>query len=86
MREEDRLLQNLARFYMSNQDEMVHTAKYINILSLKGLSELRRMHTEMPSDLIAHEQLLKDLISATSVYLAQTNNWYEKYYRENLNE
>lgn len=82
MRKEDRLLLNLARFYIANQKEMVNTAKYINMLSIKGLSELRKMHIEMPSDLIAHEQFLKDLISASSVYLAETNNWYKKHENE----
>lgn len=76
MKEEDKLLLNLARLYMSDEKEMVKTAKYINLLSIKGLSELKRLHTVIPNSLVAHEQFLKDLISATAVYLAETKNWY----------
>jgi hypothetical protein len=86
MKEENRLLINLARYYLSNKSEMIRTAQYINVLSIKGLTELRRLHTEVPSDLIAHEQFLKDIISATAVYLAETNNWYEKNSKEETSQ
>jgi hypothetical protein len=86
MKEENRLLTNLARYYLSNKSEMIKTAKYMNLLSIKGLTELRRLHVEVPSDLVAHEQFLKDVISASAVYLAETNNWYEKNSKEKTSQ
>lgn len=86
MRGIDKELINLARLHLTDQREAVRLAKYINILSVRGLSELRNSHTEVPSELVAHEQFLKDIISATAVYLAQTNNWYGSFTKEEAAE
>jgi hypothetical protein len=82
MTTEERHITNLARLYLIDSKELVKTARYINVISIKGLSELRRLYKEIPSDMLPQEQYLKDMISATSVYLAETNNWYEKYRQE----
>lgn len=81
---EEKQMLNLARALLSNHDEMADTAKYIQSLSIMGLTELRRLYPEVPGELIAQEQLLKDMISATAVYLAQTGNWYNQ--KQNTNE
>lgn len=81
---EEKQILNLARVLLTNHDEMVDTAKYIHSLSIMGLKELRRLYPEVPGELVAQEQLLKEMISATAVYLSETGNWYNK--KENKNE
>lgn len=81
---EEKKIINLARVLLTNPDELVDTARYINSLSVMGLKELRRLYPEVPQDLLAQEQYLKDMISATAVYLAETGNWYNS--KQNTNE
>lgn len=86
MKDIDRQLINLARLHLVDQREAVRLAKYINALAVRGFMELRRAHVEIPAELVAHEQFLKDMISATAVYLAQTKNWYGNFTKEEAAE
>lgn len=67
---------NLAKLHFGNQSEVVETANILNLVCIKSLQEMRSTYTQVPLELSAKEQLLKDIISSTAVYLAETNNWY----------
>lgn len=59
-----------------NDEELVQLAKDLNAYAIQGLRDLRNAYPKIPKDLIAHENFFKDIIASSSVFLAETHNWY----------
>lgn len=82
MKIQETSFRNLAKLHFGNQSEVVEIANILNFVCIKSLQEMRSTYTQVPLELSAKEQLLKDIISSTAIYLAETNNWYERYQME----